>query len=233
MLSIRPLLSIVLLTTCGASFAAVQTISTCEALQNIESTGEYLLNNDIDCKGYHFQPIGNFLGTLNGNGHVISNLTIEKDPESNAGLFTTIGVEQGVTPAVIQNIVFNDAKVIGADNTNRGLLAGTSYHAEISNITVNGLNITTSGNQKRSAATGGLLGVASNTALHQVHLSDAHINKNRYAGGLIGSAQSGVSIEKASVKALESVDFGCDDGKTCSFGGLIGLVEGDTNSVPV
>ncbi len=233
MLPIRPLLSVMLLTTCGASFAATLAISTCEELQNIESTGLYVLSNDIDCKGVRFHPIGNFLGSLDGQGYSISNLTIEKDPETNAGLFTTLGDAQSVYPAVIQNIVFNSAKVIGADNTNRGLLAGTSYHANISNITVDTLHIATSGDKQRTSSTGGLLGVASNTALTQVHLSDLNIHKNRYAGGLIGTAQSGVSIEKASIKSLESSDFGCDEGKTCSFGGLIGLVTGEANSIPV
>ena len=63
-----------------------------------------------------------------------------------------------------------------------------------------------------------------------IHLyNDIHINKNQYAGGLIGIAEENTSIKKSSVQRLNSGGFDCGSGNTCAFGGLIGLVANNQN----
>ena len=68
-----------------------QTISTKEDLKAIANDldGDYILTNDIDISGENWTPIGTieepFKGTLDGDGHTISGLTIEGDPFTAAG----------------------------------------------------------------------------------------------------------------------------------------------------
>lgn len=62
-----------------------QPISTAEDLKAIvnDLDGDYVLTNDIDISGENWTPIGTreepFKGTLDGDGHTISGLTIEED----------------------------------------------------------------------------------------------------------------------------------------------------------
>lgn len=53
-------------------------------LENIklDTTASYKLMNDIDLSSKNWTPIQNFSGTLDGNGHVISNMTIEPTSSS-------------------------------------------------------------------------------------------------------------------------------------------------------
>lgn len=211
------------------AYAAPIMIASCAQLKGISphSQAHYQLSNNIECKGVEFFPIGPFSGTLEGNGYTIANLTVQKNTEPNAGLFTTLG--SATVTAMIKNIHFVNAKVIGADDTHRGLIAGGAYNADISNITVDKLKIESGGDKPRSAASGGLLGVAENTTLFNIHLFNGiHINKNQYAGGLIGIAKENTVIEQSTVIKLSSGGFDCGSGKTCAFGGLIGFV--DNNS---
>ncbi len=50
-------------------------------MQN-DLSGHYILTSDIDMTGLNFSPIGNnstpFSGIFDGNGHTISNLTINR-----------------------------------------------------------------------------------------------------------------------------------------------------------
>ena len=68
-----------------------QPISTKEGLKAIANDldGDYILTNDIDISGENWTPIGTieepFKGTLDGDGHTISGLTIEGDPFTAAG----------------------------------------------------------------------------------------------------------------------------------------------------
>ena len=95
-------------------------IGSCSQLKNLTHlSADYQLSNPIECAGVKFYPLGNFTGTLDGNGHTISNLTIEKNEQDYAGLFTVLGTEQGHS-ATIKNIHFNNAKIIGAHDTHRG-----------------------------------------------------------------------------------------------------------------
>ena len=68
-----------------------QPISTKEGLKAIANDldGDYILTNDIDISGENWTPIGTieepFKGTLDGDGHTISGLTIEGDSFTAAG----------------------------------------------------------------------------------------------------------------------------------------------------
>lgn len=114
------------------------TITTAEELSNIRSNldGDYVLNNDIDLSSIaNWQPIGTianpFTGTLDGNGHTISNLTINRPTEDNIGLFGVIntakskhapGANSVLANPIIKNLMFTNASVTGRDYV--GVLAG-------------------------------------------------------------------------------------------------------------
>ncbi len=89
-------------------------ISDCNCLQQIGKNNElledrYILNNNIECKGINFNPIGDvknpFNGVLEGQKYSILNLEVAAG-DSYGGLFSGIG-EMGV----VKNILFEDADV--------------------------------------------------------------------------------------------------------------------------
>ena len=107
-------------------------IKTAEQLQNIENNldGKYILMNDIDLSSIsNWTPIGktsgsssdyeSFTGTLDGNGYVIKNLTIEQPDVMYNGLFAhTAG-------ATLKNIGLENVNIHGGRLT--GALAGSAY----------------------------------------------------------------------------------------------------------
>lgn len=81
-------------------WAGYTKITTLSQLNNISNmSGKYVLMNDIDCGGSGVKQIGTtsspFTGEFNGDGHTISNFTINKNASEtlNFGLF---GVNQGL-----------------------------------------------------------------------------------------------------------------------------------------
>lgn len=91
----------------------------------------FKLANDIDLKSVeNFTPIGkkdcNFIGTFDGGGHTISNLTITSDKDY-VGLFGYVSGD-----GKIKNITLINAKVSG--NANVGGLVGYN-EGEIENCT--------------------------------------------------------------------------------------------------
>lgn len=117
---------------------AIVTITSAEELNNIRNNlaGDYVLGNDIDLSSIaNWQPTGTlanpFTGTLDGNGHTISNLTINRPTEDNVGLFGVINTTKSkyapgdnsvLTNPIIKNLNFINASVTGRDYV--GVLAG-------------------------------------------------------------------------------------------------------------
>lgn len=92
------------------------------------------LTADVDLKGEEWIPIGNstysFNGSFDGQGHRISNLTVNGSGKSNQGLF-------GITKdREIKNLTIENAKVAGRLNV--GVVAGTPYTSKYTNINVIG-----------------------------------------------------------------------------------------------
>lgn len=92
------------------------------------------LDADIDLNNEEWIPIGNsehsFNGTFDGQGHRISNLTVNGSGKSNQGLF-------GMTRnGEIKNLTIENAKVAGRLNV--GVVAGTPYTSKYTNINVIG-----------------------------------------------------------------------------------------------
>ena len=98
-------------------------ISTAQDLQNLSATSgdwdkHYQLVNDLDLDLVAYgNPIGNsstpFIGTFDGNGHTISNLTINLSTTEYVGLFGWVGNK--VDPIAIYNLGLIDSKITGDD----------------------------------------------------------------------------------------------------------------------
>ncbi|MDI9493814.1 MAG: GLUG motif-containing protein, partial [Bacillota bacterium] len=177
---------------------------------------------DIDLGGYFslgvgWEPIGNgevpFLGTYDGDGHTISNLTMNHGDSDNIGLFAAIG-----TGSIIRNVELIDADVTGEGSVgalagwNNGIVENTYATGE-----VNG----------DGYAVGGLIGENDGTVTGS-HFDGtiATVEGNEsgdFAGGLIGVNYDNGSITDCYAIATVTSEVGY------GTGGLVGANYGPIN----
>ena len=191
-------------------------IKTAQDLDNIRNntdadgniTGKYILLNDIDLSSYsNWDPIGDnssgFTGSLDGNGYVIQNLTINRPLEDNVGLFTQASGE-------IKNLGFENVDISGK-NVVGALAAGGS---NISNCYVKGIvECETSGGLLLGLAAGDITNCYSTGQVTGVTGQAFYAG----AGGLIGSAFG------ANINSCFSDSQVMYTGIADSTGGLVGL----------
>jgi len=177
-------------------------ISNAEELQQVRGDldGHYVLVDDIDLSHIKdFTPIGGyddgFTGTLDGNGHTISNLTIDRPDGANEGLF--FGMD-----GTVENLTLRDVKVTGGEAV--GGLAG------VSTGTITESRVT--GEVDGDKRVGGLVGIAWAGEIRDSQ-SEANVTGNLLVGGLVGQ-NDGSIITRSS--ATGSVSGGT------GVGGLVG-----------
>ena len=164
--------------------------------------------NDIDLSSYsNWDPIGDnssgFTGSLDGNGYVIQNLTINRPLEDNVGLFTQASGE-------IKNLGFENVDISGK-NAVGALAAGGS---NISNCYVKGIvECETSGGLLLGLAAGDITNCYSTGQVTGVTGQAFYAG----AGGLIGSAFG------ANINSCFSDSQVMYTGIADSTGGLVGL----------
>lgn len=197
-------------------------VNGCDSDSNTGCGSYYLLMNDIDLKGETYYPIGdgtnNFLGGFDGNGHVISNLTISAPGATDQGLFGFIGFQ-----AIVKNLKIKLAKIdCGLDC---GILAGES-RGFIENVEVQGeIN-------SDNFRAGGLIGhMRSESSARNSRARVTMTNTSGFAGGLAGFLDGGEVKNCFSSGEVTST--------STNVGGLIGsvgvnaLVENSGSSVDV
>lgn len=143
-------------------------------------------------------PITALYGSLDGNGHTISDLTIA----DNSGLFGTI-------KGTVQNLGLVGLKVDGtssAAQTNFGLLAGTADGATIRNVyAVGELQVADNSSLATAVHTGGLVGYAKNSDISGVvtsgYVRSDHTAVDSTTGGVVGLMDGG------SLSAAESTAY--------------------------
>ncbi|RNI11753.1 hypothetical protein EFE42_09970, partial [Methanohalophilus sp. RSK] len=189
-------------------------IITVNDLQNMSTdlSANYTLMNDIDASGTSswdgdqgFEPIGNstnkFTGTFDGNGSVISNLSINRPSTSYVGLF---GCADEV--ASITNVSLEDVNVTGNYQVG-GLIGGNAGSV---------IQCYSSGTVTGSAnLVGGLIGKNAGSMIQCY--SNSTVTSNAYCiGGLVGYNDGG-----SVVQCYSTGDFtGSSNGN--EVGGLIG-----------
>ena len=229
----------------GSSFklspGGMDNVSGCGApLTRITECNGYELSNDISLADYdNWEPIGSclrFSGTVctpiskffntifDGNGYIISNLTITNPvaPYTNAsGLFGATG-----SAAVLHNIHISSANITGGEN-NVGMLVGYAKGSSISNSSAEG-EVNASGSN-----VGGLVGYGSDAIITSSWTAGRSVSGGDYVGGLVGSWNSDNIILSYSV--VQYVSGGDDVGGLAGYGGSMelsssyatGVVSGD------
>ena len=221
--------------------------------------------NDIDLSSYaNWDPIGDvasntgFTGTLDGNGYVVKNLTINRPTEDGVGLFEIIGDGNTMSGGEVKNLGLENVDVNGNDGT--AGLAGASagdinncyVDGEINGIDIVGglvgsnLGLITDCNSKCSVTgtiyTGGLVGMSgtlgmpvTNTVSIINSYSTGTVKGDMVTGGLVGYINEGIVTNSYSTSLIQ----GSKDVAGGLVGGLIdgtisnsyatGLVQGTTN----
>ena len=233
---------------------AITNVNQLQAMKN-NLAGNYCLANDIDASAKpNFAPVGSpstpFTGTLNGNGHVISNLTI-KSAQQYIGLF-------GVTSAaVIGNLTLLNVNVRGTPGSAVafvGALAGHAYadapdSTTIANVHVSGQvrcltdncdvggifgafgsftgtktlrNSSSSADVIGTRFVGGAVGLADHVTVRRTYATGAVrcTALNCMAAGLVGRLTSSTVVLTFATGAVTAAD-----GSDSRTGGLIGYVE--------
>ena len=141
--------------------------------------GHYLLMADVDLSpayGGGWQPIGTdgdpFLGSLDGNNHVITGLFIDSGADD-SGLFGYIGEGSSV-----KNVGIENCDVTGGNFT--GSLVGYNYRGTIVNCHASGLVTSAAG-----VFVGGLVGINSQGPITSCY-STVDVSGYQVVGGLVG-----------------------------------------------
>ena len=170
------------------------------AILNILKNGDFILMNDIDLTSVNWNPIGTnsapFTGHLDGNGHKISNLTIDTSNYTNRSSFNLFGY---ISFATIENLVVEDFE-FASENIETtyyvGALAGidltdlsssTSKESLIKGITTSGSYVVAKQSSLYPVYAGGLFGKVSFEIISNCK-NFISITNASYAGGLVGTA---------------------------------------------
>ncbi len=168
-------------------------------------TSHFRLANSIDCGGALFRPIeGNFIGSVDGDGFAVRNLTINAD-NTGAGFFKTLGQrvdyssEEPETPIIteVKDITFADVELTYSGNLygvkNLGIIAGEAYNTNFTNVKVVDPVFN---NSDISVKFGTFASTAENTNFTGCAVSDADIVAPRATGlGGFAGALRGCSVK--------------------------------------
>ncbi|QJD84602.1 beta strand repeat-containing protein [Cohnella herbarum] len=176
----------------------------------------YKLVADIDLSVYAtadggrgWVPIPSFGGSLDGDGHRIIGLVVNRGDSSRAGLFAYIG------GGSVSRLIVADAQVTG--NNDSGILAGTIYFGNIDNVY-------TSGQMSGGGIIGGLAGDVQDTSV-SFSGSSVVVSGTDTVGGLIGQFGA-YNVSTSSI--TDSFAEGNVQGTGDYVGGLIGMTLGGT-----
>lgn len=187
-----------------------------------DTTASYYLTKNIDMKNYgEWHPINSFSGTLEGNNHSISNLTINATDTWAVGLFASIEGTEG--EAVVSNLNLKKVVIKAKDAACAGAICGWVNNARIENCYVDG-TIESTGEKLQYQHVGGVAGsVGSNTVINRcVNMADistvvmeertdqawVYILADCYAGGIAGVLSHDVGATESSIEITECYNKG-------------------------
>ena len=165
-------------------------IATGGDLQQIKSAPAacYKLANDIDCAGIDFYPIDEFTGVLDGDGHVVKNLSLISKPNKRNGLFAY------TSKATIRNLDFYNVSMLLSGGYEAGVIAATAGQTTIENVHVRRLKAT---GESFSGEFGGIVGKMWTTcSITACEIAGAEIDlpSCTCAGGIAGDIRTGCKI---------------------------------------
>jgi filamentous hemagglutinin family protein len=196
----------------GSTLTAYMLVNDVNHLQAMSTnlSGRYALGKNIDANatagwnsGAGFAPVSGFSGLFDGQGHIISNLTINRPAGQGVGLFGT------TSGATIRNVGLEGGIVNGLISVG-GLVGGLNA----STITNSYSNVAVTGSNNY---TGGLVGYSNNSTISNAYATGS-VNGANFTGGLVGGAWSDSSFSNA--YATGSVSG------ALYVGGLLGVASG-------
>jgi hypothetical protein len=111
---------------------------------NARLSGSYILEADLDFTGTMWPLVmstGEFTGSIVGNGHTISGVTVLQGDNSkiNGGLFGVLNASASITDLHFENVTYRIVAGSRMQGPNYGLLAGTVQDgATLSGVTLTG-----------------------------------------------------------------------------------------------
>ena len=222
----------------------ISEISTCQefyefANGSTSSVTIYLLKNDIDFKDYNWvvsSSTDSLKGLLNGNGHTISNLTIQSESDKRNNIFYKL------SGGTIMNIGFHNIKLLGDLSKSKNvaivgqMTGGYIYNVKLTEITATGYQ-----------TVGGMVGqvCGGDNYISQVSLVNEYKFDNnyklldgyaymsvttKYCGGIIANiqkdtAETYVNCQVSNCYADAYIGTGTDSGGY--IGGIVGRIKND------
>ena len=212
--------------------------------------GNYILMNDLDSTtagyaelagptangGKGWQPIGalnaTFIGTLDGQGYEIKDLSINRPDEEGVGLFGSVG-EVGV----VENLGVANAFVTGytwvgglAGMVDYGVLAESFFTGSLyGNSYVGGLAGWNGGTVSNSYSTGSVAGGSYVGGLVGYAAEDGNVSSNHFTGSVAGNYSVGGLVGWNGGTVSNSYTTGSVAGNY-SVGGLVGWNGGTVDS---
>lgn len=151
--------------------------------------------NDISVSSATY--LGDFQGTIHGNGYTIKNL---KKP-----LFNSL------QNASIENLIVENASLSNV----QGILANNADGTTLSNVHIQNSSLTTNQNE-----VGGFIGNAGkNTKMEQCSAANLFVSGAKYVGGFVGRIGAGSLVENCYIK-------GTVKATSDAVGGVIGQIDG-------
>ena len=157
---------------------------------------------DIDLGNHEWTPIGSpeapFMGSLNGNKHLIKNFKITAASNDYIGLFGYIMNKDAGNLMTISNLFIRNANINGHDYV--GAICGLAKNVSFVQCTVDTSTI------KGNNAVGGFAGIFKNSAAIESYTKSVTITAAMYGGLFIGvndsADRSNVTISESYAKGL-------------------------------
>jgi hypothetical protein len=178
-------------------------------LQNIKANlnADYVLVNDIDSSEINFIPISGFSGTLDGNGHTISNLSSTGGKYSEAGLFSytrgatikNLKVVDSNFKGTVAGLVAYAGNSVFLNCSIQGIITGIYFTGGIAGILDKG-SITNCSSLCTLSGTydvGGIAGFIDSATVSHCTFS-GEISSGNNTGGAVGYLSKG-TVEKCSI----------------------------------
>jgi len=145
----------------------------------LHEDAHFKLTSDIDMNGVFYSSAGEFSGTLDGDGHKITNLTISESGSSNVGL---IGY---LNKGTIKNLGIEESTITG--NTYVGALAGKTMNALV-------MNCYSSATVSGTKDVGGIIGQFNSSDMYNCYSHATVSGTKESVGGIAGSFNSSLDL---------------------------------------
>lgn len=164
----------------------IETVAELQSIQN-NLAAYYQLGNDIDLSGsgVTWTPIGSssapFTGTLDGNGHTISNIILSSTTDYASVFFSA------TSGAVIKDIYFQNCAISSSSLLNCGIVIGIAFNT----ITLSNVYCIECSVNSNTDVAGIMIGASSHSSSSKItncNILNSHVTGKGYGiGGFIGS----------------------------------------------